>query len=61
MDAFLRENGTGTGAWAPDLWREVVEQLRAITAASPDTNFGPLIEELEKQDPPSDWDPDQAK
>lgn len=43
------------------MWREVVDQLRAIADSAGDDGFNPLIETLEKRDPRDDWDPDDAK
>lgn len=61
LDAFLRENSTDPTAWYAGMWREVADQLRAISAATGDDGFNPLIETLEKRDPRDDWDPDDAK
>ena len=60
-DAFLRENGTDPVAWYDGMWREVAGQLRAVAEATGDDGFNPLIETLEKRDPPDAWDPDQAR
>lgn len=59
LDAFLRENGTHMTGWTEGMWREVADDLRRISTAAPDMNFGPLIETLEIRDP-VDWDPDEA-
>ncbi|MDJ0459313.1 hypothetical protein PUN71_019080 [Arthrobacter sp. NQ7] len=61
LDAFLLENGTDPTAWYAGMWREVAGQLRAIAEATGDDGFNPLIETLERRDPPEDWDPDLAK
>ena len=60
LDAFLRENGTDITKWTEGMWRDVADDLRAISAVRPDMNFGPLIETLDERDP-VDWDPDEAK
>ena len=59
LDAFLRENGTDIMKWTEGMWRDVADDLRAISAALPNMKFGPLIEALEKRDE-TDWDPDEA-
>jgi hypothetical protein len=59
LDAFLRENGTDIMKWTEGMWRDVADQLRAISGDRPDLRFGPLIETLDSNDK-SDWDPDQA-
>lgn len=59
LDAFLRESGTEPMAWIDGVFRDVADQLRALSTADPDLQFGPLIEALDKRDP-QDWDPDQA-
>jgi hypothetical protein len=40
LDAFLREHGTDVTAWTEGMWREVAGDLRAISAARPDLQFG---------------------
>lgn len=66
LDAFLREYGTDPEVWVEGVWRDVANQLRAMTAANPDDpdlQFGSLPETLEKRDrqDKDDWDPDQAQ
>ncbi|WP_018771437.1 helix-turn-helix domain-containing protein [Arthrobacter sp. 162MFSha1.1] len=61
LDAFLQENGTNPIDWYAGIWREVADQLRAYSEATGDDGFKPLIETIEKRDPPDIWDPDQAK
>jgi hypothetical protein len=60
LDAFLRENGTDITKWTEGMWRDVADDLRAISSARPDMKFGPLIETLDARDP-VDWDPDEAR
>lgn len=60
LDAFLRENGTDVLKWTDGMWRDVADDLRAISAARPDLKFAPLIETLDNRDE-ADWDPDLAK
>ncbi|MFD0047002.1 hypothetical protein ACFVGV_17610 [Pseudarthrobacter scleromae] len=61
LDAFLRENGTDPVVWYAGMWREVAVQLRAVAEATGDDGFNPLIETLERRDPPDEWNPDQAR
>jgi hypothetical protein len=61
LDAFLQENGTNPVTWYAGMWQEVAGRLRAIADARGDDGFNPLIETLEKRDPPDEWDPDQAR
>lgn len=60
LDAFLRENGTDMRVWIEGIYRDVADQLRAISAQRPDLQFGPLVEALDDRDPEG-WDPDLAK
>lgn len=60
LDAFLRENGTDIMKWTEGMWRDVADQLRVISDARPDLQFGGLIETLDKRDDDG-WDPEQAK
>jgi hypothetical protein len=60
LGAFLLEHGTDPAAWYAEIWRDLVEEIRVVSAATGVGGFDPLIERLEKRDP-EDWDPDQAK
>lgn len=59
LDAFLRENGTDPMAWMAGTWREVADRLRTLDEGS--GAFDPVIQNLERRDPPPDWDPEQAR
>ena len=59
LDGFLRENGTDIVKWTEGMWRDVADEVRAISEDRPDLRFGSLIETLDKRDK-RDWDPDQA-
>lgn len=62
LDAFLREYGNDPTIWIQGLYRDVADQLRAVSEARPDLQFGPLIETLNRRDEDdADWDPDLAK